>query len=248
MEALAIGFSGKMYTLWKMKVVTQTTPWGYEETRRYYSFVKSVSKSLEKAQKLYENAEYIEKLNGHRRSFEEFDKRVWISPEFFRFGKYFRERIDECEDFRYLEWYYEQITDEDHRKYVEVYLRENGYGIAKCGDYKYLVSPLEMKRRGLISDKYKDIIEKLNNNESINFAPEKNLNYRGEYYDSSSEITYKFENYKVNSYDGYVYALPMINDKAKRIKFKNLVLTSYTYSFDDNNSLVITIKDFKFNK
>lgn len=248
MEALAIGFSGKMYTLWKMKVVTQSTPWGYDETRRYYSFVKSVSKSLEKAKALYPNADYIEKLNGHRRSFEEFDKRVWTSNEFFRFGKYFRERIDECEDLSYLEWYYGQDLDKDHKKYVEVYLRDNGYGVSHCGTYKYLISPLQMKRRSLNNDKYKDIMEKIENHEVINFAPERNLKPNGEYYNPSYDIIYKFENYKTNCYDGYIYGLPLMNGQAKRIKFKNLELTSYTYSFNENDTLVILISDFRIKK
>ena len=248
MADLAIGFSGKMYTLWSVKVATHSTPWGYDETRRYYSFVKNVSKSLEKAKAMYPNAEYREKLNGHRRTFEEFEKRVWTSDEFFRFGKYFRSRIDECEDFRYLEWYYDQDIPKSQKLYIEVYLRENGYGVEYSGDYRYLISPIEMKRRHLNNDKYKDIMKKIENHEIINFAPERNLRSNGEYYDESYDIIYKFENYKVNYFDGYIYGLPLLNGHAKRIKFKNLELTSYTYSFNENNTLVISISDFKVKK
>ena len=241
---LAIGFSGKYYTLWEGKVVTRQMDWGFE-TRRYYSFRKNLGKNLPKIQAAYPGVEVNEKLNGHRRNFEEFDKRIISSPEHFHFGKYARKRIDECEDLSYLEWYIEQITeDKPHLEVVTKYLEQNGYEISWCGKLIYLLNPVEVKKRNLVKDKYKDILKKLETREPIHIAPERNLNSVGEYYNSAMEITYKFKDYVTNYWDGYVFVLPTINGKGKRIKFKNVTITKYTYEMANDGKLTIFVEEF----
>lgn len=241
---LAIGFSNKYYTLWSMTIHVNEKPWGFE-TRRYYSFQKLLGKNIEKIKKMYPGVEINEKLNGRRRTFEEFDKRVFTSPDYFKFGKYSRTRIDECEDLSYLEWYIEQITeDKEHLDVVTKYLESNGYEISWCGKLIYLLNPVEVKKKNLVKDKYKDILKKLETNEPINIAPDRNLNSNGEYYNSAMEITYKFKNFVRNHWDGYSYTLPTINGKGKRIKLKNVTITKYTYETKEDGSLVINVEDF----
>ena len=241
---LAIGFSNKYYTLWEGTVVTRTMEWG-SETRRYYQFKKLLGKNIEKIKAAYPGVEINEKLNGRRRSFEEYDKRVVSSPEHFHFGKYARTRIDECEDLRYLEWYIEQITDiEDHLDVVTRYMEKNGYEISWVGKLIYLSTPEEIKRRGLKKDRYKDILKKIETGEPIFIAPDKNLNGVGVYYNPNMEITYRFKNYSNYCYDGYFYSLPTINGVGKRIKFKNVTITKYTHEFDEKGNLIINVEDF----
>jgi len=244
---LAIGFSNKYYTLWSMTTRVNQTEWGYE-TRRYYSFEKNLGKDLAKIQAKYPGVEINEKLNGHRRTFEEFDKRVFTSNDYFKFGKYSRTRINECEDLHYLEWYVEQITDDpEHLNVVTKYLESFGYEISWCGKYIYLLNPVEVKRKSLTRDKYKDIMIKLENHDSINMAPERNLDRNGEYFHKSMNIIYKFKNFENYAYDGYFYSLPLLNGKGKRIKFKNVTITDYTYETNENGILVITVNDFLVN-
>ena len=241
---LAIGFSGKYYSLWEGKVVTRTMEWG-SETRRYYSFKKLLGKNLDKIKAAYPGVEINEKLNGRRRNFEEFDKRIISSPNHFHFGKYARTRIDECEDLNYLEWYVEQITDnKEHLDVVTRYLEKNGYEISWCGKKIYLLNPIEIKRRGLTKDKYKDILKKIETGEPIFIAPDKNLNGDGVYYNPNMEITYKFKEFSHYYGGGYWYTLPTINGTGKRIKFKNVTITKYTYEFDEKGNLIINVDEF----
>jgi len=244
MSNLAIGFSNKYYTLWEMTSRVNQTVWGFE-TRRYYSFKKLLGKNLDKIKAAYPGVEINEKLNGRRRTFEEFDKRVFTSPDYFKFGKYSRTRIDECEDLGYLEWYIEQITDDkEHLDVVTRYLESNGYEISWCGKCIYLLNPTEVKKRNLVKDKYSVIMKKLENNEPINIAPDRNLNHNGEYINSAMEITYKFNNFTTNYWNGCFYCLPTINGKGKRIKFKNVTITKYTYNTNEDGSLTINVDEF----
>jgi len=243
-----ITLAHKYYALWEMYTRTNNTSYGYTEVRNYYRFVKNLGKDLEKAKANYPDVEINLKINRFHRTEEVYEKRVWTSVDYIRFGKYFRTPVRECYDFSWLEWYYDRIeNDTKHKDFVEEWLLENGYKLNKMGSYYYLTSPLEQKRSMMISDKYKDILEKVNNNESINFSFEKNLDYKGEYFDGSSEIRYHFNHYNTYSYEGYPYGLPLLNGKAKRIKFKNLVLTSYTTEMV-NDELVINIEDFRIIK
>ena len=243
-----ITLAHKYYALWEKFTRVNNTSYGYTETRNYYRFVKNLGKDLERAKAKYSEAEVNLKINRFHSSEEVYEKRVWTGFDHIRFGKYFRTPIRECYDFSWLEWYYDTIEDNTkHKDAVEEWLLENGYLLKKIGSSYYLISPLEQKRSTMKSDKYREILEKVNNNEPINFFIEKNLDYHGEYFDRPSEIRYHFNHYNTYSYEGYPYGLPLLNGKAKRIKFKNLVLTSYTYEEKDNE-LVINVEDFKIIK
>ena len=79
--------------------------------------------------------------------------------------------------------------------------------------------------------------------EELNYTVYRN----GEYFNRSMNIIYKFKNFENYAYDGYFYSLPLLNGKGKRIKFKNITITDYTYETNENGILVITVNDFLVN-
>ena len=236
----------KYYTLFDVEVRSISNWRGYHEDRKCYTKVKKVAMNKEKAIKLCPNADFDENFVAEyaRFSFPVDGTRVWDENDRFRFGKYFGIRIDECDDYNYMVWYWDHIADENraHTDFVKKCLIKGGYTYKDMGGYGYFLSPEEVRRSKLIIDRNKVLIEKLENNEPINFAAERNLNRDGEY--SYNNVTYKFNNFTSYCYDGYFYSLPLLNGKGKRIKYKNITITNYTYEINEDN-IKIFIEDFK---
>jgi hypothetical protein len=234
-----------------MVVKTYDSHNGYTDDYEYYKRIKKVSMNKDKALSLYPNAIFMEDLFTKSGSFFKRipNTRKWYAHNVFRFGKYFGENISKCTDYDYMLWYYDQIeaNDDDHSNFVKYTLKHNSNHVYKtCGDYGYFISEHDHKKALLNHDNKNNLIEKLKNNEPINLGPDKNLNAYGEY--TEGNVVYRFNHYKTNYYGGWPYGLPLLDGKlAKRIKFKNIIITDYTYKNEDNR-IIINIENFKMGK
>lgn len=250
---LVIGFANKYYTLWD--VIEHIENNGYSKYVWYtYSFIKNISMDKEKTFNSYPNINFDETLKGKTITFITEKKEVWDNVDTFRYGRYKGKKITEINDIKYIEWYYNNIWDEEHKKYIIGILIDNGYSfdIVKWVDS----DNIEHESKCLIDPKTKIELDKSNirfnvlknsvkNNEIIEIKFLKNLDSNGNYYDNN--IIYHFNNYDLKTYNGYDYALPILNNKSKRIKNKTIKITNYTYVEIDNN-LEINIENFEIIK
>lgn len=244
MEILAL--YKKYYTLFNMEVKNIPNSRGYAEDRKCYSKIKKVSMNKEKAIKLCPDAMFDEELVVRYPNFSipMYETRTWNANDRFRFGKYFGERIDECNDYDYMVWYFDHIENENgkHNDFVKKCLINAGYIYKDMGGYGYFLSPVEVKRSKLTTDKNAALIEKLENGLPISFGAERNVFGDGNY--KIKNVTYHFNNLKSNYYNGFFCYMPM-NAKGigKRIKFKNVIVTKYTYEIN-GDEITIFIDDF----
>lgn len=239
---LKIGFAYKFYTLWEM---TQESR--YEGKNRIhivtdYKFIKNISIDREVVEQKYPGIEIDEALRGKSHSFFE-EKYVWTEQDKFRFGKYAGVEISKCYDYSYLAWYYTQIDEsqEEHRSIIRSVLIDHGYEVK--GDI--VMSPKEVQERKEMKERTKEFIKMAENGELLEFTPEYNLDSSGIY--RQDLIFFKFPEVKEMYYQGYVYFLPVINGKTKRIKNKNIIVSEYTYKIV-KDSVVIYIEKFEVTK
>ena len=255
MTTLAIGFANKFYTLWNITEETKPLGNGRSYMITHYTFIKNISFDKETALAKYPEAILDENLRGKTTSWNTTEE-VWDNVDTFRFGKYNGQKINEVNDLGYTEWYWDQVTGE-HKQYISEYFKENGYEI-RCWiseldngqkvAHQYLVSPEALENERKDKAELNILVEKCKNGEVFEVVPTKNLDDEGEFRDGN--IIYKFENFKVMYYNGYPYGLPVdAKGKSKRIKNKNLKITKYTYTVDNNyNDLTIICKDFEISK
>lgn len=255
MTVTAIGFANKFYTLWQITEDTKPLGNGRSYVITNYTFIKNISFDKGVALSKYPEAIFDENLRGKTISWET-KKEVWDNVDTFRFGKYNGQKINETDDVDYIAWYWNQIGG-DHREFVSnvlkeygyevhTYTYENYYGETKTG--KNLLSPEVLENMRKVATELEILLEKCKNNEVFEFVPTKNLDYNGEFRDGN--IIYRFENFKLMEYAGNEYGLPLDSKgKAKRIKNKNIKITKYIYTVNDDNTLLtITCKDFEIMK
>jgi len=251
MTITAIGFTNKFYTLWQITEETKPLGNGHNYIVTHYNYIKNISFDKKTALAKYPNATLDENLRGKTQSWNT-EKEVWDNVDVFRFGKYKYEKIDNT-DLNYLAWYWNQIYG-DHKEYVGEILKANGYEIRINAyiDYsgethtdEYLVSPNELELERKNNEVLNEIETKLNNGETIEFTPECNPDELGDC--RIGDIIYHFNEVKENYYQGWIYYLPVVNGKQKRIKNKNIVVTKYTYT-RNNSVITINIEDFKIEK
>ena len=85
----------------------------------------------------------------------------------------------------------------------------------------------------------------MKNSDTLELVMTSNPDMDGYYRDG--DVLYKFEEVKVNHYNGFLYYLPVLKGKAKRVKNKTLIITKFDYEVNEN-VLNINIKDFKITK
>ena len=251
MTITAIGFANKFYTLWQISEETRDLGNGHSYIVTYYNYVKNISFDKETAMAKYPNAVFDENLRGKTQSWNT-EKEVWDNINIYRFGKYKYEKIDNS-DLNYLAWYWDQIYG-DHKEYVGEILKANGYEIRTntYTDYygetrtsTYLISPEELEIERKNNEALNEIEKKLQNNEVVEFVSECNPDVLGDC--RIGDIIYHFNEVKENYYQGWMYYLPVINGKQKRIKNKKIVVTKYTYTRNDS-VIAINIEDFSIVK
>lgn len=240
---LAIGFTNKFYTLWNISEERRDLGNGHSYIITHNDYIKNISFDKETALAQYPDAKLDETLKGHTRSWES-TKEVWDNVNCYRFGKYKYEKINNS-DLSYLAWYWNQIYG-DHKEYVSSFLEGLGYEIRTWGeDNQYLMSPQDLENERKQKEKFQELTNLVKNGNQLNVFIEYNLDENGIYVDDC--IRYHFPEVRENYYNGYSYYLPVVNGKQKRIKNKNLVITNYNYTIDDNY-INIEILDFKIEK
>lgn len=237
-----IGFANKYYTLWEVNI--NVIEYENYKTEIYNNiYIKNISIDKDKAFAKYPTVVFDENLHGRTNDFI-YNKTIWKNIDTFRFGALCDTKIEDCTDFIYLETYYNNIAWDDHHEYIKDFLISSGY-VFRNGE---LLSPRYIKRQHDIADNQKYVRDCIDNHKSISFIATTNVNDNGDIYDKDAAITYVFQKVSLQSYNGYQYYLPMLNDKAKRIKNKTIEITDYMVEETEYNELIIHIKNFKINK
>ena len=261
MTTTAIGFSNKYYTLWRIEEETRPLGNGCTYVVTHYNYIKNISFDKDKAFAQYPEAVFDENLRGIRKSWSSKPVEVWTCVDVFRFGKYKFQKIAENSDTNYIAWYWDNISD-SHKDYVGQVLKSRGYeirtqtytyrdyntGKMRENTHTWLVSPEMLKEEKKANELKTRMLNKFNNHEIIELHIDYNVDSDGEI--EINDITYKFEEVKENCYQGFIYYLPVINGKAKRIKNKDIIITDYDFEyFDDSNKYpLIIIKNFEIKK
>lgn len=139
MKNLIVGFANQYYTLWSVteeaNYVTDAygNNWKSQEWSRF-TYIKNVSKDLNKVKELYPNIGIDDGLRGKSRSFNG-EKKPTLPDGYFWFGKYYGHTIDEVieKDFNYCLWAIENTHIKglkDHPK-VLAYFKEQEEAEAK---------------------------------------------------------------------------------------------------------------------
>lgn len=250
---LVIGFANKYYTLWDVTEHVENNE--YSKYVWYtYSFIKNISMDKEKAFNSYPNINFDETLKGKSITFTTKKKEVWDNVDTFRYGRYKGKKIAEINDIKYIEWYYNNVLDDEHKKHVLEILLDNGYSfdVVKWVDSdniehesKCLIDPETKTELDKSNNEFNILKNSVKNNEIIEIKFLKNLDNNGNYREGN--VIYHFNKYSLKTYNGYDYSIPTINGKGKLIKNKNVKITNYTYSENDD-TLKINIEDFKILK
>lgn len=241
----AIGFSNKFYTLWSIDTepVYTTDAYGKNWLTGYYTrytYHKNISFDLEKAKALHPTLEVQEDLRGKTESWTTENKED-LCPQIMKFGKYYGKDINELldQDFQYIIWMCENKGYSSNGKYAK--------NLAKVQDHFKAVEDATNK---LISDR-NNAFEAILNEGSIEFVAEHNLRMGDGFayirVDKNDLcITFKFSEgtFRFNEYKGFIYGLPLINGKAKRIKGKSIKL-EFTNDNEDVYSVFVNSVEIK---
>lgn len=224
-----IGFANEYYTLWD--ITTDVSVYGTQGSYKSfqtirYTYLQNLSKDLdsaiEKAKQMGATClEPDHELYGRNGSWEcqkRLDSKLPnnLSP-FFEFGKYQDKLISEIQDVSYMFWYY----NESKNRYAKNILIANGYrelGFSLVTQEKYdEAMNTEMVNNILRQEKFIDVDADGNLKLGDGIAY-KAFNYMG------VNINFIFNQFKEMFYQGFSYALPLVNGNAKKIKGKKIRL------------------------
>ena len=233
----AIGFANKYYTLWE--VTSRVVESKYNKSIFIIcTYLKNISMDIDKVKALYPGLEIDESLKGHSCTFEYTKEQKEINTDKFNFGKYEGSLISECTDDSYLCWFFDNC-DGERKQNVEARLVELGFVVKD--DIIFTQEEIT---------KEEQIERMLSNKEELEVVFNKNLSIE---FDSSDKcygvyrnedgILFKFNDVKLNYYNGFEYGLPLVNGKAKRIKNKTVKIKDYNYEITKYDKIV-EVKDF----
>lgn len=227
-----IGFANKFYTLWDVTSKVVESKYS-KHTIVTNTYIKNISINIDKVKELYPDVEIDESLRGHSCTFEYIKERKEINVDKFNFGKYEGQLISECNDESYLIWFFDNC-DVERKKNVEERLVELGFVIKN--DTIFTREEIE---------KQEQIERILSNKEELEVTFDRNLSVE---FDSSNKcygvyrnedgILFKFNDVKLNYYNGFEYGLPLVNGKAKRIKNKTVKIKDYKYEITKYDTIV----------
>lgn len=264
-ETLKIGFANKYYTLWRLSERLVDTPCGGSEVVKEYTYVKNISMDEETAKSKYPNIEYDETLKGKTGSFTIYEKpkqqKVGYAPNVYHFGKYKGESFEEAGDVSYAVWYWENggfwNCESEHGNCLMEYLGKFGYVFGKTiSEYDgtpvfIMMTPDEVKEAKIAEMEYKEFEKDVLSGKPVSITADRNLDEHGNYTVvgnfGNPDTVYHFSETKEMRYNGYVYRLPVIKDKAKRIKGKTITINEYT-SENKDGSVMVYVKNFSLAK
>ena len=227
-----IGFANKFYTLWDVTSKVVESKYS-KDTLVTNTYIKNISMDIDKVKELYPGVEIDESLRGHSCTFEYTKKRKEINTDKFNFGKYEGNLISECNDKNYLRWFFDN-SDGERKQNVEERLVELGFVIKDDIIFtQEEITKQEQIERMLSNKEELEIL--FNRNLSIEFDSSDKCYgvYRNE-----DDILFKFNDVKLNYYNGFEYGLPLVNGKAKRIKNKTIKIKDYKYEITKYDTIV----------
>lgn len=233
---LRIGFANKYYTLWEVTETTQENSRGNYLIIRY-RYLHNLSFDKDKAFAKFPEAKWDETLQGRRGSFYK-SSRI-IEDDKFNFGKYATLKFTECNDYNYMMWFYNNCANENQKQILGNILINQNYGL--CEGIMYSPEKMEEIRKEEEKRKYGE--SKLASGNPFIVLFERNLSSEGTYFVSQLNITLKFRDYKVYTYEDYYYGLPC--DKkgtGKRIKNRQVMIGQYILESSD----VAIVTDWKY--
>ena len=224
---LRIGFSTKYFTLWDVQETTEWTSVGglnlpYQKIS--YCYIQNLSMDENEAKrkaifKGVENFEIDHDLFGRNASFfhkkELFSKIPSDKSYFFEFGKFQGEPIKNCTDFDYLFWFF----NESQNIHAKAILLENGF-VEHEGQLLHGEHAKKIKLRNLVFKELEgkeevqvEILSNIDGNNCFRFSYKNEVLWGG----------FKGQT-KAMFYNGITYYLPVIDEKAKKIKGKIVTL------------------------
>ena len=227
-----IGFANKFYTLWDVTSKVVESKYS-KDTLVTNTYIKNISMDIDKVKELYPGVEIDESLRGHSCTFEYTKERKEINTDKFNFGKYEGKLISECTDKSYLCWFFDNC-DGERKQNAEARLVELGFVIKDDIIFtQEEIAKQEQIERMLSNKEELEII--FNRNLSIEFDSSDKCYgvYRNE-----DGILFKFNDVKLNYYNGFEYGLPLVNGKAKRIKNKTIKVKDYKYEITKYDTIV----------
>jgi hypothetical protein len=236
-----IGFTEKYYTLWYIRLdeVCITDSYGKHWIVGYdkkYTYIKNISFELETAKSKYPGLKIDPELKGLNSSFQKSYEED-LCPQIMKFGKYRGHDLNEVvtKDFNYILWLCENSYSQNAKFAKNLDAIKNHYQSILDAQN------LEKSQRENI---FNEIAQKC----YFEFVPEKNIslsileydiNGNGIQYgvlhyaiDDYQSMSFIFENdkYDVYEYNGYLYGLPLIKGKAKKIKGKSIKINFHVDS------------------
>lgn len=233
-----IGFTNEYYTLWTISKGRKTDTDGRTYTQMNFTYLKNISKNLDKVKNLYPEFEIDTTLCGHR----VFTKKIYdkLPDDCFNFGKYSGQKFSEVEDNDYLVWYFGSESDKSRKSALGIVLESRGYVL---DGYTYISSEEYVKKLEKIENEDR-LFYSIVNGEVNKFIPDRNLDECGMI--EIDGVTYEFPEILENYYNGFYYYLPVVNGKAKRIKNKNIILKKF--EIIDEETKRIKVIDFEISK
>ena len=231
-----IGFTGKYYKLYEYNIIYRED---YGKTYKYehYKFVKVISMNKDKTIEKYPDVSFDEFCND--RKYSTFFKRTLvINDDKFHCGKYAGKNFDMCDDYDYLMWFYNACANDNQKSIIENILLNNDYIIID----NVMMSKEKINKENEKENRKNKSLEKLAKGLPfiVNFTA--NIHTDGTYFDKNLQITLRFERYRTSYWDDIYYGMPIdSNNKAKRIKGKQIMITKYTVDND-----IVNILEWRF--
>ena len=234
-SSFIIGFATQFYTLWSVIDEPYCNQYGEQigVTHRY-TYIKKIASTLERTRALFPDTPIDMNLCGHG-SFNRFESfRPQYANDEFKFGKYAGKKVADCSDTSYLAYMWHQF-DDDVRRIATPTMIAAGFHV--IGDNLYN----ECEYARIMEHANFENIAK--SGAAFDILFEKSLDEYGAYWHKGINIY--FADYRTDSYNGWTYALPVINGRAKRIKNKMVHVSGYDYNADTKT---ITVKSFEILK
>lgn len=243
-DKFVIGFTNKYFTLWSYQLQplysTRITANGEQHfksgERHIFCYIKNISMDESKAREQYPELNINPDLRGKKREYSwssGYSGRTEYAPELLHRGRYTAALISEFENASYLAWFADEYKGENAERQTLIENRLNELKWFKYKDYSWMP---EAKYNKLIQrDQAKsDMLAKFVDGGQLTVQFERNLDGIGCYKHEGVEIF--FPEIKKMSYRDFVYALPEIKGRGKKIKGKTVELTVKTGDWSRTNS------------
>lgn len=259
----AIGFGTQFFTLWNLSTEFQysQTPSGQYVCTGYftrYSYLGKLSKDLEKAKSKCEErgikiSVVDENLRGSRSWTSRPEKNFCEIPKsecsVFQFGKYDNQKISECIDFNYLSWYYSETKN----KFAQEVLIASGqfelFVWEHDGEVELMTTERAFQIRERLQKQSQSIVvaDEIRRTGFAEFIATKNLSSNGciRAEINGGNVNFYFPEFRVLFYNGYEYALPVLNGTGKKIKGKTIRVNVISDGFNEREEEQFKVTSFE---